>query len=43
MILGSPGKVVRELNEQRLAMLKAAADIYVANGKRFAADLEALD
>ena len=43
MILGSPGKVVRELNEQQLTMLKVAADIYVANGKRFAADLEAID
>ena len=39
MVLGSPGKVVKELDERAFAMLKMGADHYVSNGKRYAAKL----
>lgn len=40
LILGSPAKVVRELNGEERKLLQRSADIYVANGRRFATDLE---
>ena len=40
MVLGMPGKVVRELDENNAAMLKASADYYVSNWKRFKKDLK---
>jgi len=43
MVLGSPGKVVRQLADEDVAMLKASADHYVANWKRFALGLKRLD
>jgi carbonic anhydrase/acetyltransferase-like protein (isoleucine patch superfamily) len=41
--MGAPGKVVKELNEQQVAMLKTSADHYVTNAKRFSEDLVRLD
>jgi carbonic anhydrase/acetyltransferase-like protein (isoleucine patch superfamily) len=35
MILGSPARLLRKLNEMELAGLKMSAAIYVANAKRF--------
>jgi carbonic anhydrase/acetyltransferase-like protein (isoleucine patch superfamily) len=35
MILGSPGKVVRQLTEEESERLKASAGRYVANWKRY--------
>lgn len=35
MVLGSPGKVVRELKEQEIKMLALNAQSYVANGQKF--------
>jgi carbonic anhydrase/acetyltransferase-like protein (isoleucine patch superfamily) len=35
LVLGSPGKVVRELNEKDLQMLQMSADHYVKKGKEF--------
>jgi carbonic anhydrase/acetyltransferase-like protein (isoleucine patch superfamily) len=35
LIVGSPGRVVRQLNEQQIAMLKISAEVYVQNYKRF--------
>jgi carbonic anhydrase/acetyltransferase-like protein (isoleucine patch superfamily) len=35
LIVGSPGKVVRELSDDDVAKLKAAADQYVANAQRY--------
>ena len=35
MVLGMPGKVVRELDENNAAMLKASAEYYVSNWQRF--------
>jgi carbonic anhydrase/acetyltransferase-like protein (isoleucine patch superfamily) len=39
LVLGSPGRVVRALDEAAIAGLRASADHYVANWKRYAADL----
>ncbi len=39
MVVGVPGKVIRTLNEQQIAMLKLNAEVYVANAKRFKAGL----
>jgi carbonic anhydrase/acetyltransferase-like protein (isoleucine patch superfamily) len=35
LVLGSPGRVVRQLTEPQLAMLKISAQVYVQNYKRF--------
>lgn len=40
MVLGMPGKVVRQLDENNAAMLKASAEYYVTNWQRFKADLK---
>ena len=40
MVVGAPGKIIRTLNEQQIAMLKLNADVYVANAKRFDQGLE---
>jgi carbonic anhydrase/acetyltransferase-like protein (isoleucine patch superfamily) len=39
MVVGAPGKVIRTLNEQQIAMLKLNAEVYVANAKRFKSGL----
>ncbi|WAJ36491.1 gamma carbonic anhydrase family protein [Pseudomonas sp. GOM7] len=39
LVMGSPGKVVRELTEQQKKMLEASAAHYVHNAQRFARDL----
>jgi carbonic anhydrase/acetyltransferase-like protein (isoleucine patch superfamily) len=41
MVLGSPGKVVRELSDQDVARFRGIAGRYVENWKRFAAGLKA--
>jgi len=40
MVLGAPGRVVRELSEAQLALLKMSADVYVKNYQRFRDQLE---
>ena len=40
LILGSPGKVVRELSPQEIAFIKLSAQHYVQNGQRFAKGLK---
>jgi len=40
MVVGAPGRVIRQLTEQQIAFLKLNADVYVANAKRFEAELE---
>ncbi|HWA64063.1 MAG TPA: gamma carbonic anhydrase family protein [Caulobacteraceae bacterium] len=42
MILGSPGRVVRELSPEQAARMSLGAMSYVHNWKRFRAELEAL-
>ncbi len=43
MILGSPGKVVRELSQEESDRLKGSAGRYVANWKRYAASFASQD
>jgi carbonic anhydrase/acetyltransferase-like protein (isoleucine patch superfamily) len=43
VVMGSPGKVVRELTEQQIKMLEASAAHYVHNAKRYARDLQEQD
>lgn len=42
LVLGSPGKVVKTLDESTFELLKAGSDHYVDNGKRFSEELVAL-
>ncbi|MDP3858121.1 MAG: gamma carbonic anhydrase family protein [Stagnimonas sp.] len=42
LILGSPGKVVRELTPQQIAFITLSAQHYVQNGQRFAKGLRPL-
>ncbi len=42
MVVGAPGKVIKTLNEQQVAMLKLNAQVYVANAKRFRTGLKPL-
>ncbi len=42
MVIGAPGRVVRELTEPQLAMLKMSAEVYVANYRRFRDGLKKL-
>ncbi|GAA0379639.1 gamma carbonic anhydrase family protein [Bacillus horti] len=37
-VMGSPGKIVREVTEKDLAMIKEASQVYVENGKKFRAE-----
>lgn len=39
LVLGQPGRVVRQVTESQLALIRASAKIYVANWKRFDSDL----
>lgn len=40
LVIGMPGKVIRQLDRDTEIMLKASAAHYVANGKRFASGLK---
>jgi carbonic anhydrase/acetyltransferase-like protein (isoleucine patch superfamily) len=40
LVMGAPGKVVREVSSEQLEMLAASARGYVENWKRFARDLK---
>ncbi|MEO9229619.1 MAG: gamma carbonic anhydrase family protein [Devosia sp.] len=39
LVIGAPGRVVRELGEEDIARLHRSADHYVSNARRFAANL----
>lgn len=39
LVVGQPGKVVRDRDPEQIAVLQMSADHYVQNWKRFAADL----
>ena len=43
LIVGSPARVVRTLDDAAVLNLRAAAERYVANGKRFIAGLKEVD
>ena len=40
--MGAPGKVVKQLTPEQVALIKASAQGYVANWKRFKAGLKPL-
>jgi len=40
LVVGSPGKVIRQLTEQQIKMLEASAAHYVNNARRYAKDLQ---
>jgi carbonic anhydrase/acetyltransferase-like protein (isoleucine patch superfamily) len=40
LVVGMPGKVIRQLDEAAVTMLRTSSAHYVANGKRFAAGLK---
>jgi carbonic anhydrase/acetyltransferase-like protein (isoleucine patch superfamily) len=42
LIIGSPGKVVRELTEEEIARISRSAEHYAKNGERYATTLKAL-
>lgn len=42
LVVGAPGRVIRELGEAEAAFLKASADHYVENWKRYARELKPL-
>lgn len=43
VVMGSPGKVVRMLDEEEIARLTLSAEHYVANARRYRTALRALD
>jgi carbonic anhydrase/acetyltransferase-like protein (isoleucine patch superfamily) len=43
MVLGSPGRIVREVRPQEIQMIKTLADHYVQNFRRYQAKLKKLD
>jgi carbonic anhydrase/acetyltransferase-like protein (isoleucine patch superfamily) len=40
MVMGSPGKVIRELNDDDLKLLQLTTDTYYEKGKQFTAELK---
>lgn len=40
MVVGSPGRVIRQLSEAQITMLKMSADVYVKNAERFRNELK---
>ena len=43
MVMGAPGKVVKQLTPPQIAMLQGSAEVYVQNAKRFKSDLKRVD
>ncbi len=43
MVMGSPGRVVRQLGEKDVAMLSRISEHYVANWRRYAGGLKRID
>lgn len=43
LVVGSPGKVVRQLTEQQMRMLEASAAHYAENGRRYRKNLRELN
>lgn len=43
MVMGSPGRVIRQLSEEQIAMITLSAEHYVHNWKRFASSLKRID
>jgi len=43
LVMGAPGKVVKELSPQQVMLIKGSAQVYVDNWKRFKAGLKRID
>lgn len=43
MVMGAPGKVVKQLTPPQIAMLQGSAEVYVQNAKRFKTELKRVD
>jgi carbonic anhydrase/acetyltransferase-like protein (isoleucine patch superfamily) len=43
LVMGSPGKVVRELSDEQVAMVEHGAAHYVDNFRRYASELERIE
>lgn len=43
MVMGAPGKVVKELTDPQIAMLGISAEVYVKNAARFKSGLKRVD
>lgn len=43
LVVGAPGKIIRQIGEAQEAMLRMSAEHYVQNWKRYVRDLTALD
>lgn len=43
LVFGAPGRVIRELGDEQVAMLKTSAETYQKNWRRFAAHLKLAD
>lgn len=43
LVLGQPARVVRQVSDAQLALIRASAEIYVANWRRFESELASLD
>jgi carbonic anhydrase/acetyltransferase-like protein (isoleucine patch superfamily) len=43
LVVGAPGRVVRQLDDEQLQRLRAPADIYRRNWRRFAQGMRRLD
>ena len=43
MILGAPAKAVRDLSPEQIAGIERSAEIYLANARRYAAELKLID
>ncbi len=42
LVMGAPGKVVKNVSEAQINLLRMSAEVYVKNAQRFAAELKAL-
>lgn len=43
LVMGAPGKVVRELTDEQAAIIRASAQVYVDNWRRFKSGLQRVD
>lgn len=43
LVLGAPGRIVKQLSETQLAMLRISAEVYVSNYQRFRTQMKRVD
>ncbi len=43
LVMGSPGRVIRQVSDEHIAMIHHSAEIYLANWKRFQGSLKRID